>query len=74
MGRPAAVTAYAVVLSCPLTDQTRGLMNDAAFAAMPSSAYLINVARGGGVDEATLLRALGARQIAGATDLLNQIV
>ena len=36
--------ADVVVLCCPLTDQTRGLMNDRAFCAMKQSAYLVNVA------------------------------
>lgn len=58
--------ADVVVLACPLTDETRGLMNAAAFAAMQPSAYLINVARGGCVDEAALVAALDAGQIAGA--------
>jgi len=58
--------ADVVVLACPLTDETRGLMNAAAFAAMQPSAYLINVARGGCVEEAALVAALEAGQIAGA--------
>ena len=58
--------ADVVVLACPLTDETRGLMNTAAFAAMPASAYLINVARGGCVDEEALIAALDKGEIAGA--------
>ena len=58
--------ADAVILSCPLTDQTRNLMNAAAFERMRASAYLINVARGGCVDEPALIDALNRGQIAGA--------
>lgn len=58
--------ADVVVLACPLTDETRGLMNAPSLAAMQPSAYLINVARGGCVDEAALVSALENGQIAGA--------
>ena len=55
-----------VVLTCPLTDATRGLIGRAALKAMPATAILINVARGGCVDEAALIAALGEGRIAGA--------
>jgi phosphoglycerate dehydrogenase-like enzyme len=55
-----------VVLALPLTEQTRGMFSEAEFRAMKRSAYLINVARGGIVDEAALVRALHAGEIAGA--------
>ncbi len=58
--------ADVVVLSCPLTDETRGLMSATAFAAMRPSAYLINVARGGCADQDALIQALESGQIAGA--------
>ncbi len=58
--------ADVVVLSCPLTDETRGLMNAAGFAAMKPSAYLVNVARGGCVEQDALIAALEAGTIAGA--------
>lgn len=58
--------ADVVVLSCPLTDETRGLMSAEAFAAMRPSAYLVNVARGGCVDQGALISALESGQIAGA--------
>lgn len=58
--------ADCVVLLLPLTPQTRGLFDDAAFAKMKPGATLVNVARGGVVDTASLLRALDARRIAGA--------
>ena len=42
------------------------MVNDAAFAAMKSGAYLVNVSRGGVVDEAAMIRALASRRLGGA--------
>lgn len=55
-----------VVLVCPLTEATRGLIGAAAFAAMQPDAVLINCARGPVVDEAALIAALGAGRIRAA--------
>ena len=55
-----------VALGCPLTDETRGLFDDAAFAHMKPSAFLINVTRGEIVNGDALVRALRAGRIAGA--------
>lgn len=55
-----------VVLTVPETDQTRGLLGAAELREMRSDAVLINVARGGVVDEAALARRLGAGQLRGA--------
>lgn len=55
-----------ISLHCPLTAQTRGLIDDAALAQMKPTAYLINTARGPVVDEAALVRALQGKRIAGA--------
>ena len=55
-----------VALNCPLTPETEGLINAAAFGAMKRSSFLINCARGRCVDEAALAAALRAKQIAGA--------
>jgi phosphoglycerate dehydrogenase-like enzyme len=55
-----------VSLHCPLTAQTRDLINDDTLALMKPTAYLINTARGPLVDEEALLRALRAERIAGA--------
>ena len=58
--------ADVVVLTCPLTPETEGLIGRAAFGAMKRSAHLINVARGAVVDEAALIEALRAGAIAAA--------
>jgi phosphoglycerate dehydrogenase-like enzyme len=55
-----------VVLACPLTEETENLVDGAAFRRMKPSAHLVNVARGRIVDEAALVAALKAGQIAGA--------
>ncbi len=55
-----------LVLACPLTDATRGLVDAAALACLPAHAHLINVARGQLVDEEALIAALRERRLAGA--------
>ena len=55
-----------VSLHAPLTEQTRGLIDDAALARMRPTAHLINTARGPLVDHDALARALHAKAIAGA--------
>ncbi len=55
-----------VVLTCPLTPETRHLIDARALAAMPARCRLINVARGGCVDETALVSALEKGRIAGA--------
>lgn len=58
--------ADAISLHCPLTPETRHLIDADALRAMKSSALLINTARGGIVDEAALAQALREGWIAGA--------
>jgi phosphoglycerate dehydrogenase-like enzyme len=55
-----------LVLACPLTETTRELIDARAFALLPRCAHLINVSRGGVVEEAALLAALRGGQLAGA--------
>jgi phosphoglycerate dehydrogenase-like enzyme len=55
-----------VILTCPLTPETTGLIGRDALRRMKRSAILINVARGKVMDEPTLIAALQAGAIAGA--------
>ncbi len=55
-----------VVVTAPLTDQTRGMLGEPEFRAMKNSAYYICFSRGGIADDAVLLRALQEGWIAGA--------
>jgi phosphoglycerate dehydrogenase-like enzyme len=55
-----------VALTCPLTDETRGLLDARAFAALRPHACLVNVARGAVVDEAALVQALQQGRLAAA--------
>ena len=55
-----------VTLHCPLTPETKGMMNRKTIALMKPTAYLINTSRGGAVDEYALADALNTDQIAGA--------
>lgn len=55
-----------VVLACPLTPQTRYLMNRETLALMKPAAWLINVGRGPVVQEEALIEALKGKRIAGA--------
>jgi D-3-phosphoglycerate dehydrogenase len=55
-----------VTLHCPLTAETREMIGERELAMMRPSAYLINAARGGIVNEDALYHALERRQIAGA--------
>ena len=54
-----------VSLHPPLNAETRGMMNDEAFARMKPTAFLVNCSRGPIVDTAALVRALDAGRIAG---------
>ncbi len=55
-----------VSIHCPLTEQTRNLIGAKEIALMKRTAYLINTARGGIVDDEALYHALKQRSIAGA--------
>ncbi len=55
-----------VVVALPLTHETQHILNAEAFEAMKLSAYLVNVGRGGLVDENALIQAIKTKQIAGA--------
>jgi phosphoglycerate dehydrogenase-like enzyme len=70
--RVAADLDFLVVLT-PLSAETRNIVGEKVFAAMKPSAYLVNVARGGVVDEPALIKALESGKIAGAgLDVFSQ--
>ena len=55
-----------LALACPLTDETRGLVDAAAFETLPPDAVVVNVARGPVIDTDALVTALQSNQIRGA--------
>jgi D-3-phosphoglycerate dehydrogenase len=55
-----------ITLHCPKNDETTGLINARRLQMMKKSAYLINCARGGIVDESALVEVLREKKIAGA--------
>ncbi len=54
-----------VVVATPLTAETRGLIGEEELRCMKPTAYLINIARGGIIDEEALIRALDEKRIGG---------
>jgi glycerate dehydrogenase len=62
-----------ISLHCPLTPETRNLINHESLALMKPSAFLINTARGALIDELALIAALRTKTIAGAAlDVITQ--
>ncbi|MFH1614343.1 MAG: D-2-hydroxyacid dehydrogenase [Planctomycetota bacterium] len=62
-----------VTLHCPLTEETRDLINETAISKMKKTALIINTARGGIVNEQALTDALNSGRIAGAgVDVLTE--
>ena len=55
-----------VSLNAPLTPGSRHLLNAGTLAALPRGAWVINTARGGLIDEAALIEALGTGQVGAA--------
>jgi phosphoglycerate dehydrogenase-like enzyme len=58
--------ADAIVISLPLTEETSGLIDADAIARIKPGATLVNVGRGGVIDETALIEALGKGRLAGA--------
>ena len=62
-----------VVVTVPLTPQTRGLIGENEFKAMKPGSYLVHISRGGVVDEKALLQALTDKHLGGAAvDVFTQ--
>ena len=62
-----------LVALIPLSEETRNIVGRAMFEAMKKSSFLVNLARGGVVDEPALIEALNAGEIAGAAlDVFSQ--
>jgi phosphoglycerate dehydrogenase-like enzyme len=55
-----------LVLACPLTPSTRGLLSATRLALLPAGAHLINVGRGALLDQAALIAALESGRLGGA--------
>src|SRR5439155_17616279 len=55
-----------LVLACPLTARTHGMVDAYALRLLPAGAQLVNVSRGEIVDEAALIEALRSGRLAGA--------
>ncbi len=55
-----------IVVSAPLTPETRGMIGEEEFAAMKPEAVVINVGRGPTIDEKAMVRALSEKRIKGA--------
>jgi D-3-phosphoglycerate dehydrogenase len=55
-----------VVLACPLTPETRGLLDERRIGLLQKHAFIVNVSRGAVLDEPALVAALRERRIGGA--------
>lgn len=60
-----------VVLACPLTTETQGMVNQRTLALMKQGASLINVARGAVINQADLVDALAQQKICAALDVFE---
>jgi C-terminal binding protein len=58
--------SHVVSAHCPLSPETKHLLNDTTIALLPRGSYLVNTSRGGVVDVLAVLRALESGQLAGA--------
>jgi len=55
-----------LVLACPLTDMTRGLIDGAGLASLPKGAHVVNVARGEVIVEKEFIEVLRSGHLGGA--------
>lgn len=58
--------SHVLSMHCPLTDETRHMVDDAALALLPHGAIVVNTARGAVVDTMAVLRAIESGHLAGA--------
>jgi phosphoglycerate dehydrogenase-like enzyme len=69
----ALASADFITIHCPKTPETTGLFNAARLAHMKRTAFIVNTARGGIIDEKALYEVLKANRIAGAAlDVFDQ--
>ena len=61
-----------VVLTLPLTEQTKGLMNEKTFAKMKDKSVLVNIARGAVVEEKALINALDNKLLGAVLDVFEE--
>jgi phosphoglycerate dehydrogenase-like enzyme len=61
-----ATDADYLILTLPLTPESKGIVGPGVLGALPATAWLLNVSRGGLVDEAALIDALRSGRLAGA--------
>ncbi len=64
--------ADVVVLTLPLTDETRYMMNEKRFSLMKNGSVLVNIARGAVVDERALLKALDEKLAGAVLDVFEE--
>lgn len=64
--------ADVVVLTLPLTEKTRCMMNDGRFAKMRNGSVLVNIARGAVVEERALLKALDEKLLGAVLDVFEE--
>lgn len=64
--------ANVVVLTLPLTEETRYMMNEERFAKMKDGSVLVNIARGAVVDEQALLKALDQKLLGAVLDVFEE--
>ena len=62
----------AVILTLPLTEETRHMFNEQRFNAMKDGVVLVNIARGAVIDESALLSALDGKLLAAVLDVFEE--
>ena len=64
--------ADVVILTLPLTEETRHMFNEQRFNAMKDGVVLVNIARGAVIDESALLSALDGKLLAAVLDVFEE--